>query len=141
MYYFYIPWEKLVHVKGEIIARKELFACLVAILCFGDLMEGKLIRLYTDNDNAYHWLRKGRSSNEVGTRYLAIWEYIKYKLECKINASWLPSEANRTADALSRGRVPEWLQRRGRNRTLAPQHWKLLSLRSIKIWEKCLEIY
>ena len=45
VYYFYIPWEKLVHVKGEIIARKELFACLVAILCFGDLMEGKLIRL------------------------------------------------------------------------------------------------
>ena len=138
--YFYIPWEKLVQVEEEIIARKELFACLVAILCFGDLIEGKLVRLYTDNENAFHWLRKGRSANEVGTRYLAIWEYIKYKLECKINPSWLPSDANRSADALSRGRVPEWLKRRGRRRSLSPKHRELLSLGPIKIWKKCLEI-
>ena len=43
-HFFYIPWEKLVRVEEEIIARKELFACLVAILCFGDLIEGKLVR-------------------------------------------------------------------------------------------------
>ena len=44
-YYFTIPWEKLVWVKGEIIARRELLACVIAILCFGDLIEGKLVRL------------------------------------------------------------------------------------------------
>ena len=140
-YYFYIPWEKLARVEEEIIARKELFACLVAILCFGDLFRGKLIRIYTDNDNAFHWLRKGRSANVVGTRYLALWEYVKYKMECKITPYWLPSEANRTADCLSRGNVPEWLTRRGLVRTLSRKHWKLLSLRTIKIWRKFLELY
>ena len=38
--YFYIPWEQLVQVEEEIIARKELFACLVAIL-FQRLDRGK----------------------------------------------------------------------------------------------------
>ena len=53
-YYFTVPWEKLAWVQGEIIARRELLACVIAILCFGDLIEGKLVRLYTDNDNASH---------------------------------------------------------------------------------------
>ena len=128
-------------MKEEIIARKELFACVVAILCFGELIEGRLVRIYTDNDNVFHWLRKGRTTNKVGTRFLAIWEYVKYQLECKITPGWLPSDANRTADSLSRGKVPEWLQRRGRKRSLAPQHWRLLSLSPIKIWKELLKLY
>ena len=76
-----------------------------------------------------------------GTKYLAIWEYVKYTLECKINPNWIPSEANRSADCLSRGRVPEWLERRGRERTLTTQYRELLSLSPIKIWKKLLKIY
>ena len=54
VYYFYIPWRELVKAYEEIIARKELLACLVALLCFGDLIKGMFVRLYTDNTNAYH---------------------------------------------------------------------------------------
>ena len=41
-------------VRAEIIARKELLACLVALFCFGDVLKGKMVRLYTDNENAFH---------------------------------------------------------------------------------------
>ena len=44
----------MVGVKEEIIARKELFARVVAILCFGELIEGRLVRIYTDNENVFH---------------------------------------------------------------------------------------
>ena len=51
-----LPWEdlRLMKMKESIIARQELFACLVAIWCFGDAISGKLVVLYTDNKNAYH---------------------------------------------------------------------------------------
>ena len=53
-YFFKIPWEKLVQADQDIIARKELLACLVAVLCFGDLIEGKFVQLWTDNENAFN---------------------------------------------------------------------------------------
>ena len=53
-YLFKIPWEKLVQADQDIIARKELLACLVAVLCFGDLIEGKFVQLWTDNKNAFN---------------------------------------------------------------------------------------
>ena len=139
--FFMIPWEDPRLAKSDIIARQELLACLTAILCFGDLIMAKLATLFTDNDSAYHWLSKGRSSNNLGTRYLALWEYRKYWLECKITPGWIPSEANRTADSLSRGIVPEWLSRRGRRRALSPHHWDLLSVDPIELWTEILKIY
>ena len=51
--YFMLPWEDLSMAKESIIARQELFACLVAIWSFSAMIEGKLVTLYTDNDNAY----------------------------------------------------------------------------------------
>ena len=140
-YFFYIPQERLVQADSEIIARKELLACLVAVLCFGDLIKGQFVQLYTDNMNAFNQLRKGRSSNIVGMKYLALWEYAKYRLENKIKPLWIPSDANVTADRLSRGTVPEWLSRRGHERTLSQQHWKMLTLSPIKIWKRFLRIY
>ena len=140
-HYFMIPWKDLRLAKKEIIARQELMACLTAVLCFGDLITGKLVTLYTDNDNAYWWLCKGRSSNLEGTRYLALYEYGKYCLECKITPGWIPSEANRTADCLSRGSIPEWVSRRGCRRTLSPHHWDLLFMDPITMWTKIIKIF
>ena len=59
-------------VAEETIARKELFAALVGILCFHDVIERKLVRLHTDNENAFHWLWKSRSQCLSGTRFLAL---------------------------------------------------------------------
>ena len=69
----------------DIIARIELLACVVGILCFDDMIKHKIVRLHTDNDNAYHWLRKSRVSNLLGTRLLAVWEYGKYRTESKVS--------------------------------------------------------
>ena len=63
--------------------------------------------------SAVQWLPKGRSKNARGNEYLACWELQKYKLRCKISPGWIPGEKNRTADALSRERIPKWLKLRG----------------------------
>ena len=40
-------------------------------------------------------------------------ERIKYAFLLKLSVRYIPSGKNRTADSLSRGRVPTWLKHRG----------------------------
>ena len=122
------------NIQVDTIARRELLACLVSLLCFEDLIRYRLVRLHTDNDNAFHWLRKSRSTSMLGTKFLAIWEFMKYKMECKVAPVWIPSDANGTADELSRGSVPSWLARRGLRRRLKRHHIRLLTECPIKTW-------
>ena len=131
-----MSWIELrnVGLKPNIIARMVLLTGLIAILCFGNLIKKKLDRLHIDNNNAYHWLRKSRSSNLEGTKFLALWELWKYKMECKVAPVWIPSEHNVTADTLSRGTIPTWLQRRGVRRRLTRKHIHLLQACPIKTW-------
>ena len=135
-YFFYMSWANLKRLKitEDFIARKELLACIVAIMIFEDVIQHRLLRLHTDNDSAYHQIKKSRSSNSRGTRLLAIWEYVKQKAECKIAPVWIPSAANRTADELSRGSVPRWLQKGGKRRYLQQHHITLLKECPIKTW-------
>ena len=91
----------------QIIAQKELLAALIAIYCFGHVVGQKIVRLYSDNFSAVHWLVKARSANRLGNSYLACWELQKYKLRCKISPEWIPGSSNKSADALSRGKLPE----------------------------------
>ena len=44
---------------------------------------------------------------------LAAWELHKYELNCKTSPKWLMGHQNNTADSLSRGKVPTWLNRIG----------------------------
>ena len=111
--YFLFPWSGLSVFQADDISRKELLACLIAIWCFSDKMAGCAVKLWSDNTSAVQWLQKGRSSNERGNKYLACWELQKYLLKCKVSTGWIPGDKNNTADELSRGSVPEWLQRRG----------------------------
>ena len=136
--FFSIPWSDLALAEKEIIARKELLACVIAVLCFGDLVEGKHVKLYTDNKNVFHWLLKGRSSSKTGTKFLALLESSKYIRECKISPKWIPSEANRTADDLSRGKIPEWLRRRGSRRGLSSKARELLALSPTATWKNIM---
>ena len=100
---------------ADFIARKELLAGLVAVFTFRKRIEGRLVNLFSDNSSAVQWLKKSRTSNLVGNTYLACWELIKYISRCKITPEWIPGNHNTTADALSRGTVPNWLEARGRS--------------------------
>ena len=112
--FFAYPWSKLKMFEVDIISRRELLACSVGLCCFQSFVEGKFFTVYSDNQNVVAWLKKGRSSNLLGMRILAAWELMKYKLRCKISPKWLPGWHNNTADALSRGCIPWWLVRQGR---------------------------
>ena len=109
--YFSYPQPQLTRFDVDVIARMELLACLVALVCFRGWIRGRLVTIYSDNENVVAWLKKGRSSNLLGMRLLAAQEVIKYKLECKTSPKQIPGIQNNTADALSRGRVPLWLVR------------------------------
>ena len=97
----------------DVISRRELLACLVGLHCFREFVEGKIVNVYSDNENAVAWLKKGRSSSMLGMRILAVWELIKYELRCKTSPRWIPGRQNNTADALSRGCIPWWLVKQG----------------------------
>ena len=101
----------------KFIAQKELLAALVAIFCLKHAISRKIIRLYSDNEPAVQWLKKARTSNKIGNNYLVCWELQKYKLRCKISPEWIPGQSNTSADKLSRGNLPEWLERRGSRKT------------------------
>ena len=73
-----IQWTKLQVFEQDVIARKELLAALIALLCFSRSINGRLVTLYTDNTNVRDWLITGRSSKIKGLNYLALWELLKY---------------------------------------------------------------
>ena len=54
--FFFMSWESLeeLDIVDEFIARKELLACLISILCFEDIIQYRLVRLHTDNDSAFN---------------------------------------------------------------------------------------
>ena len=88
--YFAYSWPRLTIFDVEVIARRELLACIVALACFQDMIKGRIVTLYSDNANVVGWLKKGRSSNHRGMRLLAMWETMKYELKCKTSAKWIP---------------------------------------------------
>ena len=87
----------------DIIARKELFACLVAVFAFRHMFHGRFVILNTDNTNARDWLRSRRTSNPAGNKLLMILELLKYTAQCKVSICWIPSASNRAADVLHVG--------------------------------------
>ena len=70
--------------------------------------------IYSDNTNVVAWLGSSRRSLDptVCTVIAAI-ERIKYQHLLKLSVRYIPSAQNRTADLLSRNRVPSWLRYRG----------------------------
>ena len=111
--FFKYSWAEIPHLGTECIARKELFAALVALRCFSSIIADRLVVLYTDNSNVSDWLATGRSPKLKGLKFLAIWEITKFSLRCKVSPRWLPGSHNTSADKLSRGCTPSWLHRDG----------------------------
>ena len=96
------------------IAYIELLAAMFGIAVFSKLCGGTLVRLNSDNKGVVAWLRKGRCRAGLGFKILSVIELIKRRECVKIAAYHIKGELNSTADCLSRGKVPQWLQKRGR---------------------------
>ena len=83
-----------------------------------------MLVLYTDNSNVVAWLGTQRSPNPVVCSLVAAIECLKYRYTLKIAVRYIPSHKNRSADQLSRNKIPRWPGGRGskthlRTRTLA----------------------
>ena len=99
--------------KKIFIAYRELLAALFAFQVFAKHAPNCFIRLNSDNQNTVAWLNKGRCSKKLGFSFLAAAEFYKAKFGLKVKAVYIPSSNNTSADALSRGTTPIWLEQRG----------------------------
>ena len=129
-------WESYPQVP---VARLELLAALVAVQLFGSRYPKHLIVMYSDNTNVVAWLGTRRSPDPIICTLVAAIEQIKYKHSSKLSVRFIASGRNRTADRLSRNRVPTWLRRRGS--ALIP-HMNELAFASnrhnlLTLWSSC----
>ena len=120
------------------IANLELIACLVGLQCFMSRAENRIIRLNCDNQNVVTWLRKGRARGKLAIGLLAAWELMKYKAGSKISVQWIPSEHNGTADCLSRGKIPQWIRKRGKYSSGNIRALRAVVARPARAWELTL---
>ena len=99
--------------SGLPIAYIELIAALAALSVFSHLNRNQLILLNSDNTDVVAWLRKGRCSKGIGFKLLAGIEYFKRVHSLKLSPKHIPGRFNNSADSLSRGIVPGWLDTHG----------------------------
>ena len=118
------------------IAYRELLAALFAFLVFANHAPRSFIRLYSDNKNTVAWLNKGRCSKALGFSLLTAVEFFKARYGLKVKAVYLPSSKNTSADALSRGKTPMWLKRRGIRKKIAFQKLFALLNNPVFFWKK-----
>ena len=95
------------------IAYIELIAVLAGFSVFSQNQKNTLVKLYTDNTNVVAWLQKSRCRSGIGFKILAIIEFFKRSHRLKICTRHIPGKHSNTADLLSRGKIPKWLQRYG----------------------------
>ena len=95
------------------IAYRELLAVLLAFQVFAKISPKSFIRINSDNTSVVAWLNKGRCSKKPGFRILAAIEAIKFNFGLKVNAFYIKSKHNNTADTLSRNQTPPWLGAQG----------------------------
>ena len=104
-------WESYPQVP---IAWIELLAVFLALSLFGPRYPKHLMTIYSDNTNVVAWLGSSRRSpHPTVCTVIAAIERIKYQHLLKLSVRYIPSSQNRTADLLSRNRVPTWLRYRG----------------------------
>ena len=86
---------------------------MVGIVCFIPFCRGQIIRLNSDSSNAVAWLQKSKCPAGIGFRMLAVIELYKRKYGVKISARYIRGVGNKSADFLSRGKIPRWLKNSG----------------------------
>lgn len=92
------------------INRKELYAVLVALREFREVVLGQSVMVQSDNRTVVSYLR-----NQGGTKSIALLEMTRkilvlaQSLDATIHSFYLPGRYNSIADCLSRGKVlPDW---------------------------------
>ena len=95
------------------IANLELFSAMVGVICFIPRCRSQIVGLNCDNMNVVACLQKSRYAAGVGFRILLAVEFYKHKCETKIQPRSISGVANTSADSLSWGRIPKWLDRFG----------------------------
>ena len=67
-------------------------------------------------------------------------ELMKLKYNLKVSVSFIKSNANTTADMLSRGVTPEWLKIRGVRHTVKIKNIEKILSNPISFWKKALSL-
>lgn len=123
-----IPFQRLP------IAYLELLAALVGFACFSTFQPNKIIRLNSDNTDVVAWLTKSRCSAGVGFKFLAAIEFYKREYNLKITTRHIMGRHNNSADSLSRGVIPIWLQKYGTRVSINIEELYLLTENPISFW-------
>ena len=122
------------------IAYIELIAVLVGFSVFAKHHQNERIILYSDNTDVVGWLQKSRCSAGIGFKLLAAIEYFKRTYFLKISARHIPGRHNNSADSLSRGSVPRWLNRGGCRRQTDLSFLSQLIEDPLNFWQKLTEL-
>ena len=122
------------------IAYRELLAAVIAFVYFAPLYPSTLVRINTDNQNVVSWLNRGRCSKKLGYRLLSVIELMKQKYNLKVSVFYIKSEANTSADLLSRGTTPKWLKLRGTKVKVSIDIIDKMLLNPIAYWKNALSL-
>ena len=118
----------------------ELLAALLGIICFIPSNRGRIIRLNSDNFDAVAWLQKSRCPAGIGFRILAVIELYKHIYNVKISTHHIKGVGNTSADSLSRGEVPRWLEKFGNKCNISLNNVINLLKNPLSAWEKSLSV-
>ena len=116
------------------IAYIELIAVLAGFCVFSQSQKNTVVKLYTDNTDVVAWLQKSRCRAGLGFKILSAIEYFKRSYRLKICTRHIPGKHNNTADLLSRGKIPSWLQRYGIKREVNLKHLFRLIRNPLRFW-------
>ena len=105
--------QKYSKLKNLFISYRELLAVLFAFHCFAKLAPKSYVRINSDNTNTVSWLNKARCPKKMGFLLLAAIQFYKAKHMLRVKAFYSKSEHNTSADELSRGHTPCWLNQHG----------------------------
>ena len=122
------------------IAYIDLIAVLVGFSVFAKHHQNERIILYSDNMDVVGWLQKSRCSAGIGFKLLAAIEYFKRTYFLKISARHILGRHNNSADSLSRGSVPGWLNRGGCRRPTDLSFLYQLIEDPLNFWQKITKL-
>ena len=131
--------QKVMHNEVEI-AYHELLSAVIAFIYLAPFSPSSLVRINTDNQNVVSWLNKSRCSKKLGYRLSSVIELMKLKYNLKISVFYIKSNANTSADRLSRGVIPEWLRNRGVKLAVSIDVIDKILLNPIAYWKNALSL-
>ena len=121
------------------IAYLELLSAMVGVICFIPRCRSQIVKTNCDNMNAVAWLQKSRCAAGIGFRILAVVELYKHKFGTKIQPRYIFGVGNTSADSLSRGRIPRWLDRFGEKCSIDLDKVANLLVNPLPAWRKLLK--